>query len=82
MADPSGACVLVWEPTFSPQKIEQPLLLPLRPARQSLGRRPSRDNNVCICGRSHNDRAGSVPVVRWSKQSLKGVYPTSGSSLD
>jgi hypothetical protein len=76
MADPSGAWVLVWEPTFSPQTIERPLLLPLWPARQPPLRRPFRDSNACIFGRSRNDRAGCVRVVHWSEQSLKRVYPT------
>ena len=74
MADPSGAWLPEWELTFSPQTIEQPLLLPLWPARQPPLRRPSRDNNVCIFGRSRNDRTGCVPVVHWSEQSLKRVY--------
>ena len=77
MADPSGAWVIVWELTLSPQTTEPPLLLPLWPARQPPLRRPSRDNNVCIFGRSRNDRTGCVPVVHWSEQSLKRVYSTS-----
>src|SRR3954464_9977116 len=77
MADPSGAWVLVGGPTSWPQTIERPLLLPLWPARQPPLRRPSRDSNVCIFGRTRNDTAGCVPVVHWSEQSLKECTPPS-----
>ena len=75
-AGASGVLVLVWEPTWPPRTIEQPLLLRLWPGRHPPVRRPSRDSNVCTCGPSRNDRAGCAPVVHWSEQSLKRVYRT------
>ena len=74
-AGASGALVLVWEPTWPPRTIDQPLLLRLWPVRQPRVRRPSRDSNVCICGPSRNDKAGCAPVVHWSEQSLIKSVP-------
>jgi hypothetical protein len=68
-----GVLVLVWEPTWAPRTIEQPLPLRLWPVRQPPRRRPFADSNICTCGRIHNDRAGCGPVVHWSEQSLKKV---------
>jgi hypothetical protein len=79
-AGASGPFVLVWEATWAPRTIEQPLLLRLWPVRQPPVRRPSRDSNVCICGPSRNGRAGCAPVVDWSEYSLKRVYLTNCTS--
>lgn len=74
-AGASGVLVLVWEPTWPPRTIDQPLLPRLWPVRQPPVRRPSRDSNVCIFGPSRNDRAGCAQVVRWSEQSLTKSVP-------
>ena len=59
----------------------EPVAFPLRlgPVRRPLLRRPSEDNNVCICGPIRNDRARCVPGVDRSEQSSRRVYCTGGA---